>query len=405
MILLFEAIGSFILCSFGLYAIVLLYGFLLDRKDKGKFEKLPRMQQRDGFKPEHRQALQKKIHEGLADQRLLPITKKVPDLDKDGNQKKDPKGKPLFNTEFKLEKFDDYGIPIDPGSSALTLRKLYLLLFLVSSLVTFIGMVTWIPLTAIGIIIAIVNIFMIMKNGKECMEVHDNIIKTLKEIAQGKLNAPADASPEDIFTIQDWEYEGEAQTIADAITKAGEDGKTAEVQKHIPKEGQKKPRMARFRTVPSKIVFNFPTSFMESGESAFLNHMNQNIGGGTVDWVAEKTEIQNDGSIVKKDGWDFTNKQVSVKTMPPLPKVAMLPKDIGEGPWNAIRLGRTVSGEAIWDLSGQGDSMGKDAAGNPIPKKIELKGAGLGVTTPMGLVPLDTQTQVWVIEETDNDNS
>jgi hypothetical protein len=396
MMIIYGVLGFLFVWSIGLYALVNLYGFMLDKIARRKFDKLPRGQQKDTPAESKRKDLLQVVTTGLQDERLIPISRNEPELDENGEQKLDNNNKKLTKKVYLLEKYDDYGIPLDPGKGALTLRKLYIVLLLAASIISGIGLAFYWLLIVVGGIIAFTNMGIIISNGKEAIKNHKAINDTLLDIARQRLGADPSQPKESIFSIQEWEYEGEAQTLSDAITKAGEDGKSQEIQDHIPKPGKPKPRIARFRTVPSKMMFNFPTSFMESSETAFLKHMNQNVGGKKVDWVAEKEEVQKDGSIVKKDGWDFTNKQVFIKTMPPLPQKAKLPKDIWDGPWNAIRLGRTVSGEAIWDLSGQGDSMGNDASGNPLPQKIKLSGSGLGVTTPMGLVPLDVNTEVWV---------
>jgi hypothetical protein len=345
-------------------------------------------QSRDPTPPKRRRhAFSESLRKALADDRLLPITRSVGETDDQGKPVMDGKGKPKKTKEYVLEKHDAYGILIDPGRGALTWRKLYAALLVASVIITAAGVISP-ALYGVGFMASLVMDSLIIHNGGKLIAAESKAFDDVLAISRLKLGADA-TDPHEIINITDWEFAGEAASIANGTVRASEDGQTETIAKEVDAYNKgHRPRIARIRDVPAAMTIAFPISFMKSSTDAFITHINQNVGGGTVEWVAQKRTSQPDGSVRIENGWDFTGRMVTLRTMPPLPDMAKLPMDIGDGPWNAIRLGKTVEGEAVWDLSGQGGSVN----GRP------LHGGGVGVTTPMSLVPLATDTKVIVVD-------
>lgn len=329
--------------------------------------------------------------------------KPIPKLDDKGQQMQgvqyDGQGKKI--KRYKFEKRDPkYGIVIDPGNAP-TWVKLYKLLFAGAVVVSTIGAYAglWI-LIAVGTIIAIVNFGLILKNGKACMESTKAIYEKVLTVVQSKIGGSTTSvqDPHEIINITDWEYEGEARDVANATTEAAENGESEKVQNELPRKNKAGVLMrwpiATFRDQPAAMTIQFPATFSDTSESAFLEALNLQVGARTVEWVAKKDTFDaKTGKAKTIDGWDYKNNEVTLRTMPPLPDRANLPDDLDATPWNTIRLGRTVDGEAVWDLSGEGFYKGD---------KLH-HGHGAGVTTPMALVPLSIETEVWVAIPDDED--
>ena len=263
-----------------------------------------------------------------------------------------------------------------------------------------------------------------LKRGKECEESNKILWEKLQTIYTNNIRPLKEGeSIQSLVDITEWACPNDDLYVANAKTKASEDGLSAELEQVLPKPDPKtgrvpKPRRAEFQNVPCKMTIYFDANFMQSGCDALLKHLNQNIGGGAVEWVAQKAVPQPDGTYLFMDGWDFDKMKVDLMTLPPLPDIANLPEDLDETPWNVIRIGRTVTGEAVWDLSGQGfglrpkrDAQGnviRDEYGQPVfPQSLDEPGAeldtihhgeGAGITCPMALVPLDVNTLVWSVE-------
>lgn len=378
--------------------------------------------------------LQRVVKEPLVDSNGVNVDKKgdplpdgakpimVPEKDEDGNKVK----------EYIFDKWcTDYTnpnprvgakpLPIDPGkwvpSWPRVYRIGYLISFVLSLALSYFKL--W-PELIIPLILSIVVFQTMMKQGKACQDAFKATWDKLDVIYNKHFGSvPKGMTVKDMIDIEGWEAAGESQAIADATTYAAEIGKSKEAEAVMhPKNKAGKviqPRIARFRDVPSKITFRFGTNFMKSGCKSFMEHMNQNIGGGTVEWLA-MTKVTKHGKIIQQDSWDFDKQRVVLTTMPPLPNIASLPEDLDETPWNIIRLGRTVDGEATWDLSGQGwgpkMEKNKDGVlqpvigpdGKPVADDMHHSNQA-GITCPMSLVPLDINTEVWTIVRIDDDGN
>lgn len=385
-----------------------------------------------------KQVFNEKINAAMHDPRLLPFQEDVigplyeQELDAKGKPKRtelggfvlkldekekpipklDDKGQPMQGPQYdgqgkkikryKFEKRDPkYGIIMDPGKAP-TWTKLYKMLWAIAVIVSTLGAFTkiWF-LVAVGTIVAIVNFHLILKNGKECMESTKQIYDTVLTVVQQKIGGSTMSvtDPHEIINITDWEYEGEARDVANAKTEAAEAGESDKLESELPRKNRLGQLMrwpiATFRDQPAAMTIQFPATFSDSGESGFLEQLNLQVGAKTVEWVAKKDTFDpKTGKPITVDGWDYKNKEVTLRTMPPLPDRANLPDDLDATPWNTIRLGRTVDGEAVWDLSGEGFYKGD---------KLH-SGHGAGVTTPMALVPLSLDTEVWMAIPEDGDD-
>ena len=211
------------------------------------------------------------------------------------------------------------------------------------------------------------------------MDAEKNIYDTIFSVLKSHLGtSDPNAQPRDIIHIDQWTTPDEPQLIADGRTKSSEDGESEEFEKDVPKPDKHgkihQPKIAEFRTTPLSMKVDFPPTFREAGTDDTLQHLNEAFGHVT-EWVAERdvSDEKHPGQMKTISGWDFPGHTAYLRTVPPLPTMAKLPVDFDKGPWNQIKLGRTVSGEAYWDLK----------------------------VTPMALVPLAIDTLVWKKTGTD----
>ena len=274
----------------------------------------------------------------------------------------------------KSEKHDKWGIAIDPSPLALTWKRLYLILIIIGAIIASIGYTAQQKvMMAIGIIIGMSWLVIAIKQGKAKMDAEKNIYDTIFSVLKGHLGtSDPNAQPRDIIHIDQWTTPDEPQLIADGRTKSSEDGEAEEFEKDVPKPDKRgkihQPKIAEFRTTPLSMKVDFPPTFREAGTDDTLQHLNEAFGHVT-EWVAERDvpDEKHPGQMKTISGWDFPGHTAYLRTVPPLPTMAKLPVDFDKGPWNQIKLGRTVSGEAYWDLK----------------------------VTPMALVPLAIDTLIW----------
>lgn len=274
----------------------------------------------------------------------------------------------------KSEKHDKWGIAIDPSPLALTWKRLYLILIIIGAIIASIGYTAQQKIMMIiGIIIGMSWLVIAIKQGKAKMDAEKNIYDTIFSVLKGHLGtSDPNAQPRDIIHIDQWTTPDEPQLIADGRTKSSEDGEAEEFEKDVPKPDKRgkihQPKIAEFRTTPLSMKVDFPPTFREAGTDDTLQHLNEAFGHVT-EWVAERDvpDEKHTGQMKTISGWDFPGHTAYLRTVPPLPTMAKLPVDFDKGPWNQIKLGRTVSGEAYWDLK----------------------------VTPMALVPLAIDTLIW----------
>lgn len=274
----------------------------------------------------------------------------------------------------KSEKHDKWGIAIDPSLLAMTWKRLYLILIIIGAIIASIGYTAQQKvMMIIGIIIGMSWLVIAIKQGKAKMDAEKNIYDTIFSVLKGHLGtSDPNAQPRDIIHIDQWTTPDEPQLIADGRTKSSEDGEAEEFEKDVPKPDKHgkihQPKIAEFRTTPLSMKVDFPPTFREAGTDDTLQHLNEAFGHVT-EWVAERDvpDEKHPGQMKTISGWDFPGHTAYLRTVPPLPTMAKLPVDFDKGPWNQIKLGRTVSGEAYWDLK----------------------------VTPMALVPLAIDTLIW----------
>lgn len=274
----------------------------------------------------------------------------------------------------KSEKHDKWGIAIDPSPLAMTWKRLYLILIIIGAIIASIGYTAQQKvMMIIGIIIGMSWLVIAIKQGKAKMDAEKNIYDTIFSVLKGHLGtSDPNAQPRDIIHIDQWTTPDEPQLIADGRTKSSEDGEAEEFEKDVPKPDKHgkihQPKIAEFRTTPLSMKVDFPPTFREAGTDDTLQHLNEAFGHVT-EWVAERDvpDEKHPGQMKTISGWDFPGHTAYLRTVPPLPTMAKLPVDFDKGPWNQIKLGRTVSGEAYWDLK----------------------------VTPMALVPLAIDTLIW----------
>lgn len=274
----------------------------------------------------------------------------------------------------KSEKHDKWGIAIDPSPLAMTWKRLYLILIIIGAIIASIGCTAQQKvMMIIGIIIGMSWLVIAIKQGKAKMDAEKNIYDTVFSVLKGHLGtSDPNAQPRDIIHIDQWTTPDEPQLIADGRTKSSEDGEAEEFEKDVPKPDKRgkihQPKIAEFRTTPLSMKVDFPPTFREAGTDDTLQHLNEAFGHVT-EWVAERDvpDEKHPGQMKTISGWDFPGHTAYLRTVPPLPTMAKLPVDFDKGPWNQIKLGRTVSGEAYWDLK----------------------------VTPMALVPLAIDTLIW----------
>lgn len=300
----------------------------------------------DMFEPK-RPEFTRKLHEALTDSRLL---------------------------SKKSEKRNKWGIAIDPGPAAMTWRKLYAIIILIGSIIGIAGTVMSQPVVmAAGIIIGMMWCPIAIKQGTAKMNSEKDIYDTIFTVVKQHMGIDPAAQPRDVIKIQEWTTPEEPQLIADGRTKASEEGELEEFEKQMPKKDKRgrtiQPKIAEFRTTPLSMQVTFPATFREAGTDDTLMHLNEAFGHVT-EWVAERDvpDEKHQGQMKTISGWDFPGHTAYLRTVPPLPTMAMFPVDFDKGgSWNQIKLGRTVSGEAFWDLK----------------------------VTPMALVPLSVDTMIW----------
>lgn len=282
----------------------------------------------------------------------------------------------------KDEKKNKWGVTVPPSGGALTWKKLYLILMGTGGIIGILGSVMGQPaLMALGISIGLTWVFIAVKQGGEKVKAQKDVFERIFVVLKNHMSIDPAIQPRDIIHIDQWTLPEEPQLIADGRVKAGEEGELEEFNKDIPqpdKKGKvKQPRIARFRTMPVSMTVDFPVTFRESSTDDLLIHLNESFGHKT-EWVAEHDvpDPKHEGKTKVESGWDFEHSIAYLRTVPPLPTRAMLPVDFDKGgSWNKIKLGRTVSGEAYWDLK----------------------------VNPMSLVPLALDTLVWRYDDTAND--
>lgn len=300
----------------------------------------------DMFEPK-RPEFTRKLHEALTDNRLL---------------------------SKKSEKRNKWGIAIDPGPAAMTWKKLYLIIIAAGSIIGILGALMSQPVVMVaGIIIGMMWCPIAIKQGAAKMNAEKDIYDTIFIVVKQHMGIDPAAQPRDVIKIQEWTTPEEPQLIADGRTKASEEGELEEFEKQMPKKDKKgktiQPKIAEFRTTPLSMQVTFPATFREAGTDDTLMHLNEAFGHVT-EWVAERDvpDEKHQGQMKTISGWDFPGHTAYLRTVPPLPTMAMFPVDFDKGgSWNQIKLGRTVSGEAFWDLK----------------------------VTPMALVPLSVDTMIW----------
>ena len=438
-----------VVCVYGSVWLVLLTAWVRDKIVARRAEGLNRAAYEEAMKgATHLSTVRGRLRAANHDQRLwgLMRTVKTPLVDADGDPvdkkgnpipegsdpimvtAKDDEGKPV--REYRFDTWnEDYCNPhleekmplsVDPGPRVPSWPRIYVYARLVAAVL---GLLLSIMGLWAGLVvpfgIGMWTTVTMLRQGQACMESNQDTWGKIETIYTKYFGQPPEGKTvEDMVQINGWEAPGESQAIANATTYASEIGKTEEAERIIhptDKRGRPvKPRISRFRTVPSSMIIRFSATFMEESIPAFMNHLNQSLGGRTVEWVAER-EVQRGGKTVMTNGWDMDKQTVWLHTLPPLPTIASLPEDLDTTPWNVIRLGRSVNGEVVWDLSGQGfgalmqkNENGelvevRDKKGNIVPDTVH-RSEQAGITTPMSLVPLDVDTPVWVLSEDDGSN-
>lgn len=338
-------------CSIGPVLLSEIMLFIVDLIRKSSFNdpkkrKAKGIKSTDMFEPK-RPEFTRKLSEALKDDRLL---------------------------SKKSEKRNKWGIAIDPGPAAMTYRKLYAIVCIAGIVIGSIGAVLGQPVViGIGVVVGMMWCPIAVKQGKAKMDAEKDIYDTIFVVVKQHMGIDANADPRSVIKISEWTTPEEPQLIADGRTKASEEGELEEFEKQLPqpdKKGRvKQPKIAEFRTTPLSMQVTFPATFREAGTDDTLMHLNEAFGHVT-EWVAERDvpDEKHPGEKKTISGWDFPGHTAYLRTVPPLPTMAMFPVDFDKGgSWNKIKLGRTVSGEAFWDLK----------------------------VTPMALVPLAVDTLVW----------
>lgn len=371
---------------------------------------------------------------------------KVDDTNRPMKPLEDDGGRTIM--EYKCEKwdprFDQFAdgsnspivsrIYLNPSPWTMTKRRPYAIILTISYIISLIllSIHLYMPLL-VPVILSVIVFVLMVKRGKECLDSENRVWDKLKAIYDKRIKMIIDPTIDirSLITVNDWNALGDDQYESNARTFAAEHGITMDLEKILPKINPKtlkksKPRRAVFRDVPSSI-----TIILEPGwgldptsRQNLIDALNLNLGGGKVEWVAKKPVPQKDGTIRQVDGWDFDGLKADFMTLPPLPVRAALPEDIDETPWNIIRLGKTVDGEAVWDLSGQGwgllprrDKEGKivrkDDGTPEFPTKKDPDAQAdiihyspvAGITCPMGLVPLDQNTLIFKVKNPEKFNN
>jgi hypothetical protein len=396
----------------------------------------------------HKRDLTSRWGMALKDDRLIGLQKKVMvpkeddngnPVDAKGNIVDDPNDAAMVTAkddddkvikEYRFDAFnEDYcnphlkeknPLPVDPGKKIPSWNTTYKIGLLASCIVSvLISMIHVYVGFLIPIIMTTIIASIMRREGKACLDANKATWDKIEILYRKYFGSiPDGATIKDMVNITGWEAKGESQAVADATVYANEIGKVDEAESIIhPKDKRGhiiKPRISNFRDIPSSMVITFDANFMQESIPAFIKHLNQSIGGNTVEWIAQR-DVNKNGRIVSKNGWDFNKLQVWLKAMPPLPSIASLPEDLDETPWNIIRLGRSVNGEVTWDLSGQGWGAKKERDdhgvlqtvigpnGKPVPDD-KHQSEQAGITCPMSLVPLDVHTLVWTLVNDDDED-
>lgn len=385
---------------------------------------------------------------------MVPDKKKIKEMEQKGVKIDDTNRpmKPLEDDggrtimEYKCEKWDPRFDQFSDGSSspivsriylkpdpmAMTKRRPYAIILSISYIISVILLTIklYMPLL-VPIILSIIVLVLMFKRGKECLDSENRVWDKLKAIYDKRIKTvDPTVDIRSLIRVNDWNALGDDQYESNARTFAAERGMTMDLERILPKINPKtlkksKPKRAVFRDVPSSITIQLEPGWGldPTSRQNLIDALNLNLGGGKVEWVAKKPVPQKDGTIRQVDGWDFDNLTADFMTLPPLPVRAALPEDIDETPWNIIRLGKTVDGEAVWDLSGQGwgllprrDKEGKivrQSDGTPeFPTKKDPDAQPdiihyspvAGITCPMGLVPLDENTLIFKVKNQEEFN-
>lgn len=275
----------------------------------------------------------------------------------------------------KQETHNKWGIAVKPTGFALTYRKLYLAIIILGVIIATVGGFSNIFVRLAGMLVGMCWAAIIIQQGKTCIKAEKDVYDTIFTVLKTHMNFGNDVTdPRSVITIKEWSSADEPQLIADGYVKSIEDDELEAFEKDLPKKDKngrtKFVPIADFRSTPLSMEIDFPATFREKDTDDTIVHLNEAFGHVT-EWVAEREipDKKHPGKTKTVSGWDFTHHKAYFRAVPPLPQVAMLPKNFDKtGSWDKIKLGRTVSGEAVWDLK----------------------------TAPMSLVPLGLETPVWV---------
>lgn len=385
-----------ILITYMPYIILFIGAYVGDSMAKRRAMKAPRAQQAKLLQESTHRV--KDTRELLAvsyqDPRLIGLTRTV--KDDEGNVVKDDEGNP--KKEYILEKYDNHGwgIPVSPDKTALTYKQVYMFTPLICILVSFLFCMVgfyW------GLLVSCIAMSILVgfqrKTAQEVKTSQEGAWTRLSDIYSLRVQPLGDKNIHDVVKVTEWVYDGELLTIANARVKASTDGLSKELEDIVgKKDSQGRPiqaKIARFRDIPNKMEITLPTNFMASSQDMLMKHINQVFGTSSA-WIAGRETTNKNGNTVLADGWDYRHGVVYLMAVPPLPSSAPTPEDIDETPPNTIRLGRTTDGEAVWDLTGQGFAKGDTIH----------KSKFAGIPLPMGLVPLDVNTNIWVLENSES---
>lgn len=320
----------------------------LDAFSKHRMMTRPRSQQKNMEPPHRAKDVMMNMRSGLSDERLV---------------------------SKKMESTDKWGININPTGFHLTWRTLYLILLLSSTIMSALGIMILkksLPAIIASLIISSIMFGIIISNGRKKLQSESTMIDRIFAVL--KAHIPFDQSitdPRQVITVGQWTLPDEPQIIADAKVQARQAGEYKELEKDLPQPDKKgrvrQAKIAQFRTVPISMTVKFPVTFRSAGTDDTISHLNEAFGGKT-EWVAER-DVQDPktGKTKTVNGWVFDEGMAYLRTVPPLPTIASLPEDLDKGAWNELKLGVTVSGEAVWNIN----------------------------KTPMSLIPLSVDTMIW----------
>jgi hypothetical protein len=263
----------------------------------------------------------------------------------------------------------------EPKTSGLSRQKLFFILYLAGLVIAAISGFVYPLLFLLSVVLFFSAIIFAINSSKKLLEMRAGIYQKMYEIARSKLNQSAEyaENPQAIIRIKDW---------ADYIK-------------------------------PQKVEFDVPTTFSDSGEEEFLRQFNQ-VFGREQTWVADNDP---EAGII---GWDYENGKVTIRAVPPLPRMApwdehyVLSDDIawsffpiGLGVENGVELTNPKTGEVEnvlgFDLSGEqaklGAKRGIQVASKIVTSPMVLVGGGTG-----GGKSLSSDTLVRVFEDEDLKN-